>query len=101
MNIKRLTEDEFLARVLYLWEQFHTRPEMQGITFEDFRKECLEEFYKQNKLNDEQLKEYRNKNYKNIIQQADKLLTKDEKQKLEEEDAKMVSQQEIDLMGKR
>ena len=101
MNIKRLTEDEFLARVLYLWEQFHTRPEMQGITFEDFRKECLEEFYKQNKLNDKQLKEYRNKNYKDIIQQADKLLTKDEKQKLEEEDAKMVSQQEIDLMGKR
>lgn len=101
MNIKRLTEDEFLARVLYLWEQFHTRPEMQGITFESFRQECLEEFKKQNELNDKELDNYRKNNYNNIIKETDKLLTKDEKRKLEQEDANMVSQQEIDLMRKR
>lgn len=101
MSIKRLKEDEFLARVIYLWEQFHTRPEMQGITFEEFKKECFEEFNKQNKLNDKELEIYRKNNYNNIIKETDKLLTKDEKKKLEEQDKQMVSQQEIDLMGKR
>lgn len=101
MSIKRLKEDEFLARVIYLWEQFHIRPEMQGITFEEFKKECFEEFNKQNKLNDKELEIYRKNNYNNIIKETDKLLTKDEKKKLEEQDKNMVSQQEIDLMGKR
>lgn len=101
MNIKRLTEDEFLARVLYLWEQFHTRPEMQGVNFEDFKKECIEEYNKQNKLNDKELENYRKTNYNNIIKESNKLLTKDEIKKFEEEDKQMVSQQEIDLMGKR
>ena len=101
MSIKRLKEDEFLARVIYLWEQFHTRPEMQGVDFESFKKECFEEFNKQNKLNDKELEIYRKNNYNNIIKETDKLLTKDEKKKLEEQDKNMVSQQEIDLMGKR
>lgn len=101
MVVKRLSEDEFLARVVHLWEQFHIRPEMQGISFEDFRKECLEEFYKQNKLSDEELENYRKNNYNNMIKEADKLLTKDEKKKFEKQDRNMVSQQEIDLMGKR
>lgn len=98
---KRLTEEQFLARVIYLWEQFHTRPEMQGITFEKFKEECFEEFNKQKNLTDKELENYRKNNYNNIIKEADKLLTKDEKKKLEEQDRNMVSQQEIDLMGKR
>lgn len=99
--VKRFSEDEYLARVFQLWKQFHTRPEMQGITFESFKQECLEEFKKQNQLNDEELENYRKNNYNNIIKEVDKLLTKDEKKKLEEQDSIMVSQQEIDLMGKR
>lgn len=101
MSIKRLNEEEFLARVIYLWEQFHIRPEMQGITFEEFKKECFEEFNKQKNLTDKELAIYRKNNYNNIIKETDKLLTKDEKKKLEEQDKQMVSQQEIDLMGKR
>lgn len=101
MSIKRLNEEEFLARVIYLWEQFHTRPEMQGITFEEFKKECFEEFNKQKNLTDKELEKYRKNNYNNIIKETNKLLTKDEKKKLEEQDKQMVSQQEIDLMGKR
>ena len=99
--VKRLNDEEFLARVIYLWEQFHTRPEMQGTTFEDFKKECFEEFNKQNKLNDKELEKYRKDNYNNIIKETNKLLTKDEIKKFEEQDKNMVSQQEIDLMGKR
>ena len=99
--IKRLTEEQFLARVIYLWEQFHIRPEMQGITFEEFKKECFEEFNKQKNLTDKELAIYRKNNYNNIIKETNKLLTKDEKKKLEEQDKQMVSQQEIDLMGKR
>lgn len=101
MSIKRLNEEEFLARVIYLWEQFHIRPEMQGITFEEFKKECFEEFNKQKNLTDKELEKYRKNNYNNIIKETNKLLTKDEKKKLEEQDKQMVSQQEIDLMGKR
>ena len=99
--VKRLTEEQLLERVTYLWETFHIRPEMQGVSFEEFKKECLEEFYKQNKLSDEELEKYRKNNYNNIIKEVDKLLTKDEKKKLEEKDKNMVSQQEIDLMRKR
>ena len=73
--VKRLTEEQLLERVTYLWETFHTRPEMQGVSFEEFKKECLEEFKKQNKLNDEELEKYRKNNYNNIIKEVNKLLT--------------------------
>lgn len=101
MKVKRLTESEFLERVIFLWEQFHTRPEMEGVNFEDFKKECFEEYKKQNKLNDKELEIYRKNNYNNIINETKKLLTKDEIKKLENEDRQMVSQQEIDLARKR
>ena len=94
MSIKRLTEDEFFARVNFLYEQFHTRPEMQGISFEEFKNECLEEFKKQNLMSDEQLKQYRNQNYNDIIEQVNKLTTKEEKQKLNEQDSRTISAQE-------
>lgn len=94
MSIKRLTKDEFFARVSFLYEQFHTRPEMQGVSFEEFKNECLEEFKKQNLMSDEQLKQYRNQNYNDIIKQVNKLTTKEEKQKLNEQDSKTISAQE-------
>lgn len=84
--VKRLSEDEFFQRVNKLWEQFCTRPELNGISFEEFKKECYEEFQKQKQMSDKQLEKYRNDNYKNILNEADKLMTKQEKQKLNEED---------------
>ena len=89
--VKRLSEEEFFKRVNLLWQQFHERPELQGISFESFKKECYEEFQKQNQMSDAQLSDYRNKNYESIIKETDKLLTKQEKQKLNEEDMKTVT----------
>ena len=89
--VKRLNEDEFFQRVNNLWEQFHDRPELQGISFEEFKKECYEEFRKQNQMSDKQLEKYRNDNYKAILNETDKLMTKQEKQKLNEEDNKTIT----------
>lgn len=84
--IKRLTEKEFLERVNMLWEQFHTRPEMLSINYEDFKKECFKEFSRQQRMSDQELDFYRKNNYNNIIKETDKLTTKEEKQKLQQQD---------------
>lgn len=89
--VKRLSEDEFFQRVNRLWEQFHDRPEMIGISFEEFKEECYKEFQKQKQMSDKQLEKYRNDNYKAILNETDKLMTKQEKQKLNDEDAKTVT----------
>ena len=88
--IKRLSEDEFFQRVNKLWNQFHDRPEMVGISFEEFKTECYKEFQKQKQMSDNQLKKYRNDEYKAILNEADKLTTKQERQKLDEEDSKTI-----------
>lgn len=94
MKVRRLTEQEFLARVNYLYEQFHTRPEMQGISFEEFKKECFEEFNKQKEMSDIALDIYRKNSYNTLIGQVDKLTTKQEKQKLNEQDNKTITIQD-------
>lgn len=91
MVVKRYSEDEFFQRINKLWEQFHDRPEMFGVSFEEFKKECFDEFRKQQQMSDKQLEKYRNDNYKAILNETDKLLTKEEKQKLNDEDAKTVT----------
>lgn len=90
MKIKRLSEEEFFERVSALWKQFHTRPEMQNISFEDFKKECYEEFQKQKQMSDENLNIYRKKCYNNIIKEIDKLTTKEEKEKMNNEDKRTI-----------
>ena len=84
--IKRLTEEQFLQRVNMLWEQFHTRPEMTLVSYEDFKKECFEEFSKQQRMTDEELDFYRKNNYNTIIKETNKLTTKQEKQKFNQQD---------------
>ena len=84
--IKRLTEEQFLQRVNMLWEQFHTRPEMTSVNYEDFKKECFEEFSKQQRMTDEELDFYRKNNYNTIIKETNKLTTKQEKQKFNQQD---------------
>lgn len=91
MNVKRLSEEEFFERVNFLWAQFRDRPEMNGVSFDDFKKECVEEFKKQNRMSDEQLKQYRDKNYKNIIKETDKLTTEEERKRLNDEDNKTIT----------
>lgn len=89
--IKRLSEDEFFKRVNMLWEQFHSRPEMVGISFEKFKEECYKEFQKQNQMSDKKLEEYRNDEYKAILKETNKLTTKQERQKLNKEDSKIIT----------
>jgi len=90
--VKRFTEEEFLQRVNKLWEQFHDRPEMISVTYEDFKKECFEEFRKQQQMSDIALDNYRKKCYNNLIQETEKLTTKEERQKLNERDNQTITQ---------
>ena len=92
--IKRLTEKEFFERVNMLYEQFKDRPEMYGISFEEFKKECFEEFEKQKQMSDKELDFYRKSNYNNIIKETDKLTTQEEKQKLNEQDQQTITIQD-------
>lgn len=69
-----------------LWQQFHNRPEMLSVNYEDFKKECFEEFAKQQRMSDQELDFYRRNNYNNIIKETDKLTTQEEKQKLQQQD---------------
>lgn len=89
---KRFTEEEFLQRVNKLWEQFHDRPEMISVTYEDFKKECFEEYAKQQRMDDETLDKYRKRIYNNIITETEKLTTKEERQKLNEQDNQTITQ---------
>ena len=89
--LKRFTEEEFLNRVNYLWNQFHERPEMLGISFEDFKKECYEEFKKQQQMSDESLKQYRDKQYNKIVSEANQLLSEEEKKKFKEQEKNTIT----------
>lgn len=91
---KRFTEEEFVTRIKYLWEQFHTRPEMYGISFEDFKKECYEEFRKQQKMSDKDLDKYRKNMYNSLIDDVNKLTTEHEKQKLNKQDQQTITIQD-------
>lgn len=93
--IKRLTEKEVLDRISYLWEKFHVRQEMTGVTYDEFKKECLEEYYKQNKMSDDELENYRNTNYQNMVKEANSLFSKEELEKLKSEDSKVIYPEEI------
>lgn len=92
--IKRFNQEEFLNRVNYLWEQFHSRPEMLNVSYEDFKKECFEEYYKQQQMSDEALDIYRKKIYNNILKEADKLTTPQEKEKLNQQDKQTITIQD-------
>ena len=99
--VKRLTEEEVLNRINYLWEQFHIRPEMNGVSYEDFKNECLAEFTKQNKMSDDDLEKYRKDSYNKLIEEVDQLTTQEEKDKLNQEDNQTISPQEEANFNKR
>lgn len=95
--IKRFNEEQFNERVIYLWESFHDRPEMMNMSFDEFKKQCLDEFKKQNNLTDEELEQYRKKSYNELINEVDKLSTEEEKQKFKDESKKIIS--DLDLQN--
>lgn len=90
MKVKRLTEEQLLERVNYLWKNFSMRPEMNGVSYEQFKNDCFVEYKKQCKMSDDDLKKYREKSYNDIIDEVNLLTTQEEKQKLIEQDNKTI-----------
>lgn len=88
---KRLTREELEYRINNLWQQFGDRPEMVGVTYEQFKKECIEEYNKQCQMSDKKLDKYRKDVYNILIGELDKLLTKEEKDKLNLEDSRTIT----------
>lgn len=93
MNIKRLTKEQFIERVKDLYSKFYNH--LEGVSFEEFYNEALSEYNKQQQMADEELNKYRLKSYYEIIGEANKLSTDEERKKLEEEDMKILNQQDF------
>lgn len=93
MVIKRLTKEQFIERVKDLYSKFYNH--LEGVTFEEFYNEALAEYNKQQQMSDEELNHYRLKTYHEIIGEANKLSTDEERKKLEEEDMKTLNEQDF------
>ena len=74
---------------------------MNGVSYEDFKNECLAEFTKQNKMSDDDLEKYRKDSYNKLIKEVDQLTTQEEKDKLNQEDSQTISPQEEVNFNKR
>ena len=74
---------------------------MNGVSYEDFKNECLAEFAKQNKMSDDDLEKYRKDSYNKLIKEVDQLTTQEEKDKLNQEDNQTISPQEEANFNKR
>lgn len=99
---KRLTREELEYRINNLWEQFHVRPEMANVTYEEFKKECIEEYNKQQQMTDKQLDKYRKDVYNTLVNEANSLSTKEELEKLNTEDSKTITvQDELKFQSQR
>lgn len=86
IKVKRLSEKEFIERTLRLWNEWHDRPEMNGISFEQFKEEALAEFHKQEKMSNRELLKYREKTFKEITSEANNLCSPKELEKFMETD---------------
>ena len=99
---KRLTREELEYRINNLWQQFGDRPEMVGVTYEQFKKECIEEYNKQQQMTDKQLDKYRKDVYNTLVNEANSLSTKEELEKLNTEDSKTITvQDELKFQSQR
>ena len=98
MNIKRLTKEQFIERVKDLYSKFYNH--LQGVSFEEFYNEALSEYKKQQNMSDAELEQYRLKAYREIIGEANKLVSEEERKKLEEEDMKILNEQDFLENGK-
>ena len=91
IKVKRLSEKEFIERALRLWNEWHDRPEMSGVSFEQFKEEALAEFRKQEKMSNEELLKYREKTFNEITSEANSLCSPKELEKFRETDRHSVN----------
>jgi len=61
----KITKDEVIKRARELWLQFGNMS--TDVTYEEFIKSALEEWEKQSKMEEKELKEYRDKKYKDLV----------------------------------
>ncbi len=90
-KVNRMTKEQFIDRVKDYWAKFHDR--MMDMTFEEFYKNSLEEFEKQNNMSDRDLKKYRMKKYLEMVSELNKMTTPEERQKFEEIDNRTLNNQ--------
>lgn len=93
MKPKRLTKEEFVERVKDLYGKFYSH--LEGVSFQEFYEEALKEFQKQQKMSDEELESYRVRQFKDLIKETDKLISLEEKKRYEEEDMKILNEQDL------
>lgn len=93
MKPKRLTKEEFVERVKDLYGRFKDR--LEGVSFEEFYNDSLAEYNKQQNMSDEDLEKYRLKSYNEIVGEANKLVSEEERKKYEEEDMRILNKQDF------
>lgn len=67
-KVQRLNKEEILKRLADNWYKFHNR--LHGTTYAEFVKEGLEEYERQNKLSDKDLVVYREKGFKDSVNET-------------------------------
>lgn len=95
----RLTKEQFIERVKDLYIRFGNQlyaDDFKKIPFEEFYNDALKEYQKQQKMSDEELQQYRNIQFNELVNDVNKLTTEEERQKLQQETLQQLNQEDID-----
>lgn len=95
----RLTKEQFIERVKDLYIRFNNQlytSDFKKIPFEEFYNDALKEYQKQQNMSDEELQQYRNIQFNELVSDVNKLTTDEERQKLQQESLQQLNQEDID-----
>lgn len=95
----RLTKEQFIERVKDLYIRFNNQlytNDFKKIPFEEFYNDALKEYQKQQSMSDEELQQYRNIQFNELVSDVNKLTTDEERQKLQQESLRQLNQEDID-----
>lgn len=94
----RLTKEQFIERVKDLYIRFSNQlynDDFSPITFEQFYNDALKEYQKQQNMSDEELQSYRNIQFNELVDDVNKLTTKEERDKLEQESLQQLTHEDM------
>ncbi|MFA5153306.1 MAG: hypothetical protein WC554_12150 [Clostridia bacterium] len=96
MKPTRLTKEEVLRKAADFWYRFSDK--LHGEDYHSYVKQVLEEWEQQNKMSDEQLIKYRDKQFKNSVGEAREKFKKENENfdKKDEEFEKRINKNELD-----
>lgn len=95
----RLTKEQFIERVKDLYIRFGNQlytDDFKKIPFEEFYNDALKEYQKQQNMSDEELQQYRNIQFNDLVNDVNKLTTEEERQKLQQDTLQQLNQEDID-----